>query len=133
MKNRTVILSLIVVVGLAAAGEVIAQTQLIRASRLVLIGAEIRSLKGEDLGTVEDLLVDMESGEVRYVVITAEDHDRLMAIPVEAFKVDGNSGALVLDADREFLRKAPSFERNEWPDMTEGGWTQTVRAYYYNG
>jgi sporulation protein YlmC with PRC-barrel domain len=105
---------------------------LIRASRLVLIGVQVKTMQGEDIGTVEDLLVDTTTGEIEYVVVSANGlpDGQLVAVPVEAFKVDANNRVLALDMNADILRNAPSFTKDEWPDVSDGRWIRTVDHYY---
>ncbi len=111
-------------------------SRLVRASSLVLIGDQIKAVDGEVLGRVEDLLVDPGSGQVRFVVMSGDGvarRDQLIPIPANAFKVDSDSGVLLLAMNTEVLAKAPSFTRNQWPDTADGKWAQGVDEYYAGG
>jgi hypothetical protein len=106
---------------------------LARVSRLVLIGTEIRNFTGENVGIIEDLLVDTISGDVRYVVMSAErfaGHSQLLAVPADVFKLDRGNGVLLLDVSRYVLGSAPSFERGQWPDMADTSWVKLVHDFY---
>ena len=77
----------------------------------------------EDLGSVKELMIDVLSGRVAYVVLSVGGFlgmgDRLFAIPWEAVKVDEDRQCLILDVDKQRFENAPGFDKNNWPDMAD--------------
>jgi len=105
-----------------------------RASELVLIGAAVKTVEGDDAGKVEDLLIDESTGSVEYVVLSpggsAGPTDRLIAVPAAIFAVTGNKKMLIVALSKNQLDKAPSFERSNWPQSMDDQWKNDVDTYY---
>ena len=94
-----------------------------------LIGQSVESPHGKYLGTIEELMIDMENGDLAYVVISpASEHvrrNRLFAVPWRSLSRAGES--VVLDAD---LQSAPGFDRGKWPIMSDRGWGEEIHNFY---
>ncbi len=95
-----------------------------------LIGEAVRNPQGDDLGTVEELMIDMENGDIAYVVLAPVSElareNRLLAVPWGSLR--RREGALfILDAD---MRRAPAFDRGSWPRMSDRSWGEEVHDYY---
>lgn len=106
----------------------------IRASEL--IGRDVQNRQGQDLGDVEDVLVNINSGEVEYAVLSFGGFlgmgDKLFAFPLTAFDRSQDRDHLVLAIDQNRLKNAPGFERDNWPNY-EGGDTSffdRVRSFF---
>jgi sporulation protein YlmC with PRC-barrel domain len=106
----------------------------IRASNL--IGRDVQNRQGQDLGDVEDVLVNINSGEVEYAVLSFGGFlgmgDKLFAFPLEAFDRSQDRDHLVLAIDQNRLENAPGFDRDNWPNY-EGGDTSffdSVRNFF---
>jgi sporulation protein YlmC with PRC-barrel domain len=99
-----------------------------------LKGARVRNFAGEDLGKVDDLILDLHSGRTTYVVISLGGFlgigDRLYAVPWELFSVRRGEPQLFVDLDKAVLADAPSFDRARWPDMSEETWIQDIQLHY---
>jgi len=95
-------------------------------------GRHIVSSSHEDLGTVDDVVLDPSSGRILYGVVSFGPSigtaDRLYAIPWETFEVPADNGAIVLNVDRARIKDAPSFERDRWPNFDR---EYAVRTYKY--
>ena len=103
-------------------------------SASTLKGDKVVNLRGEDLGNIEDLMIDLERGRIAYAVLSFGGFlgmgDKLFAIPWEALTVDTKEKRLVLNVDKELLKRAPGFDKNNWPDMTDQTWGNSVYNYY---
>jgi sporulation protein YlmC with PRC-barrel domain len=99
-----------------------------------LEGDKVVNRKGEDLGTIEDIMIDVQRGRVAYAVVSCGGFlgigDKLFAIPWNAFTLDADRHRFVLDADRERFEKAPGFDKDHWPSMAEGTWAAEVHDFY---
>lgn len=91
-----------------------------------VLDMEVENLAGEELGEVEDLIVDLQSGKVRTVII---EHDRLLGLaedlyahPLSAFSATDDDDTLVLDTTREKLGEARGFSRDAWPGFDDPYW-----------
>jgi sporulation protein YlmC with PRC-barrel domain len=101
----------------------------------MLIGMQVKNLEGKDIGTLEDLVVDVRSGQVRYGVLSFGGilgiGDKLFPIPWRelSLRFQENESFLVADVSKSFLDKAPSFARDQWPDMNHD-WIATLEALF---
>jgi sporulation protein YlmC with PRC-barrel domain len=96
-----------------------AQSQNYRALRASqLIGKQVKSPEGKNLGKIEDLIVDMNTGQVRYSILAFDPGvltaERLFAVPTKELRMTGDRDELVYNMTRERLEKA-GVERKNWP------------------
>lgn len=84
-----------------------------------VIGLTVKNLQDETVGKVDNLLINLPAGRVAEVVVSAGGFlgigDELNAIPPSSFHYNATHDALVLDATKESLTKAPRFKSTEWP------------------
>lgn len=117
-----------------AVGETEGQMAAAKAS--VLIGHAVRSPQGEDIGEIEDLVIGLDSDQVRYAVLSfggfLDIGDKLFAIPVQAFNFDPNENVFVLNVTEEQLENAPGFEANNWPDIATQDWDVEFRDFQWS-
>ena len=103
-------------------------------SASTLKGDKVVNHQGEDLGKIEELMIDLDRGRIAYAVLSFGGFlgmgDKLFAIPWQAFGVDTDGKRLVLKADKELLKKAPGFDKSNWPNMADPAWGATVYGYY---
>ena len=99
-----------------------------------LKGDKVVNLQGEDLGKIEELMIDLTRGRVAYAVLSFGGFlgmgDKMFAIPWEALAVDTTEKRFVLNLDKELLKRAPGFDKNNWPNMTDPAWGAELYAYY---
>ena len=99
-----------------------------------LEGNKVRNIAGEDLGKVDEIMIDIPSGRVAYAVLSfggiLRMGNKLFAVPWSAVTVDEDQKCLVLNIDKETLEKAPGFDKDNWPDMDNAAWRSDVFRYY---
>jgi sporulation protein YlmC with PRC-barrel domain len=99
-----------------------------------LKGDAVRNAAGEDLGKIEDFMLDMGTGRVRYAVLSFGGvlgiGNKLFAVPPEALTIDTKNECLVLDADKESLQDAPGFDKDNWPNFADATLGQQIYEYY---
>jgi sporulation protein YlmC with PRC-barrel domain len=100
-----------------------------------MIGKEIKDATGKDLGEIKDLLVDpKDPGRIAFVVIEPAHsldfgHDRLVAIPYPALS-QGGKDLYVMNISRDRLARAPSFDEDHWPNLTDRSWMGDVYRFF---
>ena len=75
-----------------------------------LEGGRVVSLRGEDLGVIEEIMIDVPEGRVAYAVMACglpELAEKRVAVPWKDLTRDAERGCFVLDSDRERLEQAP--------------------------
>jgi sporulation protein YlmC with PRC-barrel domain len=99
-----------------------------------LTGTKIVNLDGEDLGTLDEIMLHADSGDVAYAVVSFGGFlgmgDKLFAVPWDALTVDTAEHRIVLDIDRERLENAPGFDKDDWPTTAETGWMTDLYRHY---
>jgi sporulation protein YlmC with PRC-barrel domain len=99
-----------------------------------LKGDNVVNHQGEDLGKIEEIMIDLDRGRIAFAVLSFGGFlgmgDKLFAIPWQAFTVDTAQKRLVLNAKKELLEKATGFDKSNWPNMADSSWGATVYGYY---
>lgn len=100
-----------------------------------LAGDSVRNAAGEDLGHIDEIMVDIPSGRVAYAVLSFGGFlgmgDKLFAVPWNALKVDEDEKCFILNVDRRTIEQAPGFDKNNWPDMNDVTWGSQLSTYYH--
>ncbi len=85
-----------------------------------LMDYEVRNRTGEDLGDIEDIMVNLEEASVSYLVLAFDEGflglgEKLFALPLTAAVVKPEEDAIEFDVEESRLENAPGFERDAWP------------------
>jgi sporulation protein YlmC with PRC-barrel domain len=103
-------------------------------SASTVTGDTVRNMKGEDLGRIEEVMIDLGSGCIAYAVLAAGGFlgmgARYLAVPWNALAVDLDQREFILDVEKERLDRAPAFDEDNWPSMTDRQWAETVHGFY---
>lgn len=96
-----------------------------------LEGCTVVNAAGEDLGDIQDIMIDVRTGRVAYAVLSYGGvlgiGNKLFAIPWDALTLDAERRCFMLDIERERLDRSPGFDKSHWPSMPGPGWTSTDR------
>lgn len=99
-----------------------------------LSGNDVHNQQGDNLGDIKDIMLDMHSGHVAYAVLSFGGvlgmGEKLFAVPWNALKLDTVDKCFVLDANKDRLKNAPGFDKDNWPDMADQSWGQSIHKYY---
>ncbi|HLK64239.1 MAG TPA: PRC-barrel domain-containing protein [Bryobacteraceae bacterium] len=99
-----------------------------------LAGDTVRNAAGEDLGKVNEIMIDIPSGQVAYAVLSFGGvlgiGNKLFAVPWSSLTVDQDEQCFILDVDKRTLETAPGFDKNNWPDMADETWGAQVYKHY---
>lgn len=103
-------------------------------SASTLTGYRVRNEKNDDLGTVEELMIDPASGRVAYAVLSFGGFlgfgDKLFAVPWSLLSLRDEDRVFVLNADPGMLQSAPAFDSEQWPDFADERWGTELHAHY---
>lgn len=106
-------------------------------SASTLEGDTVCNAAGEDLGNIEDIMIDTHDGRVAYAVLSFGGFlgigDKLFAVPWEALRIDQDNKRIVLNVEKEQLKDAPGFDKDHWPDMADPSFTQQIQSHYGYG
>ncbi len=99
-----------------------------------LQGDRVVNRRNEELGTIEDIMIDVQRGRVAYAIMSCGGFlglgGKLFAIPWNALTLDADRHCFVLAADRERFEKAPGFDKDDWPSMADETWASPVHDFY---
>ena len=103
-------------------------------SSSTLEGTSVKNLSGEDVGNIEEIMLDLNSGRVAYAVLSFGGilgiGDKLFAVPWDSLTVDTDNEVIRMDASKERLKNAPGFNKNDWPETPNADWYHEVYDYY---
>jgi sporulation protein YlmC with PRC-barrel domain len=106
----------------------------VRASKL--IGMTVKNAQGENLGKIDDLIVDVNNERIYYAVLASGGimglGGKLFAYPVSLFRPGADKDELALNVDKERLKNAPGFDKKSWPEWGAGdkGYRSDVDKYF---
>ena len=107
---------------------------MITLSASTIRNTDVVNRAGEDLGTIEDLMIDPARGRVQYAVLDFGGFlgigDKLFAVPLEAFDVDTANERLTLDVTKDRLESAPGFDKSNWPSTADPAFVENVYDFY---
>lgn len=94
--------------------------------------ADLGTVAQDFTGTIEDAIVDIDTGDIRFVVISSifEEGERWIPVPLSFFQWDATNGAFAINADSAMLLDAPFFEDGVWPDLTDDTWDDEFEAFW---
>jgi sporulation protein YlmC with PRC-barrel domain len=103
-------------------------------SASTLAGDRVKNSVGEELGKADEIMIDLPTGRVAYVVLSFGGilgmGNKLFAIPWGALRIDEDEKCLILDLDKQRLENAPGFDKGNWPDMADVTWGTKIHDYY---
>ena len=102
------------------------------------IGLEVQNPQGKDLGKIEDIVFNPQTGHIRYAVLSFGGiHSKYFAIPWSHLRSEAKTSkggsekfVMVLDVDQNKLKNAPGFDSKNWPDFGNSAYGTSVRQFY---
>ena len=96
-------------------------------------GTAVYNHAGDKLGSIDDLMIDKVSGNVRYAVLEFGGFlgigtDRY-PLPWDALRYDTSRSAYVVSLDKDQLENAPHYHETQAPEWTPE-YGRTVYDYY---
>ena len=109
-----------------------ADATLLRSS--TLFSYRVKTPQGEDLGKLEDIMIDMAAKRIAYAIVSFGGFlslgDKWVPVPWEALTFEPAEKLLILQIDREKLQKAPNFEKETLPELANRQWGAVIHTYY---
>jgi sporulation protein YlmC with PRC-barrel domain len=97
--------------------------------------------RGEGVGEVERIIIDMHSGHVAYMLVGLKGHldDRWVAVPPNAMTWQPARSDFKLDVSRDILLDAPTIPKADWPEKylvnlekeDHARWVEEVYNHYH--
>lgn len=99
-----------------------------------LEGNKVINHLGEDIGNIEDLMIDTTKGSIDYAVLSFGGilgiGDKLFAVPMERISIDTEKECCVFNVEKDRLKDAPGFDKDNWPDTADTRWQTSIADYY---
>ena len=86
-----------------------------------LKGKSVLNIQEEKLGTLEDLMIDCETGQLSFAVMAGEGN-RIYTLPWNAVAVDPVKKCLVIDLQRQALESMQGISRDQWSGTIPAEW-----------
>lgn len=100
-----------------------------------IIGSRVINLQGENIGSIDNLVMDIDTGSIVYAVLEFGGFlsfgDKLFAVPWQSLAALPVEGTFILDQSKAKLEKAPGFNKNDWPDIGGQGWGAGIYTFYH--
>lgn len=97
-----------------------------------LMDANIQSSSGEELGQLEDLLIDPETGAIKFAVLGRGGlpgaGERLVPVPWKAIQVQSER-EFTLNVDKNKLKTAPTTDK-QYSNLHDPGYTVTIYRFF---
>jgi sporulation protein YlmC with PRC-barrel domain len=95
---------------------------------------QVKSPQGEDLGKIEEVMIDMEIGRVAYAVLSFGGlwglGSKWVPVPWDAVTLRPDEKVLLLKIEKEKIEKAPNFEAATLPELANRQWGAVIHTYY---
>ncbi len=99
-----------------------------------IIGSKVINVKGETLGKIEDLVVDIDTGRIVYAVLDSGGFlgigSKLFPVPWESLAALPSEGIFFLNQSKEQMEKAPAFDKKNLPNMEDMHWGEGIFKHY---
>lgn len=99
-----------------------------------IIGSKVINMKGESIGKVENLVVDIDTGRILFAVLESGGFlgigDKLLPVPWESLAALPSEGLFFLNQSKEQMEKAPAFDKNNLPNMGDMHWGEGIYKHY---
>lgn len=99
-------------------------------------GARVINFQNQDVGDIDELLIEPDTGEIRFAVVSVGGFLGLgstrVAVPWMAFQIVNEQGRVkyMLDASRERLEKAPRVEGKNYERLYPANGAEPVFVYW---
>lgn len=95
-----------------------------------VLGNKVKNVKGESLGTVQELIIDPDSGRIVGALLSPVDAARVgehLAVPWHALTLSKEDGAIYADSE---MMEHPLRRQTDWPEMQEPPqWSKNILVY----
>jgi sporulation protein YlmC with PRC-barrel domain len=99
-----------------------------------IVGSRVLNMKGERLGVIKDIVIDIDTGRVLYAVVDFGSFlgmgGKLFPVPWQSLAALPSEGIFFLNISKEKLEKAPGYDKNSLPDMGDVHWGTKIAQFY---
>jgi sporulation protein YlmC with PRC-barrel domain len=99
-----------------------------------IIGKKVTNAQDEDLGKVQDLIINTENATAPYAIIgfggVLGANRTKIAVPLSSLQCSADGKSLMLSASKEQLQAAAKTPTGAWATVAKADWSRKVDAYY---
>ncbi len=99
-----------------------------------IIGDRVENLDGDNLGKIDNLMININSGSIEYVVLESGSFlglgGKLFAIPFGQLYLNADKECFILNREKEYFESVPGFDKNHWPDTNDHSYFNDVDNYW---
>ena len=99
-----------------------------------IIGDKVENLDGENLGTIENLMVNISSGMIEYVVLESGSFlglgGKYFAVPFSQLYLNPDKECFILNREKEYFNNIPGFDKSHWPDTNDHSYFKDVDNFW---
>lgn len=96
-----------------------------------MLGMKANAQAGENLGTVQDLILDPYESRVSFAVLSpSAGGDSLYAVPWSLISMSSGKDAVSVNISKQQFDNAPCFNRSDWPDVSSTQWRHQLYSHY---
>jgi sporulation protein YlmC with PRC-barrel domain len=99
-------------------------------------GTYVYNSAGENLGSIYDVMIDKNSGQVAYAIMSFGGFlgmgDNYHPLPWSQLKYDVNKSGYLVNLDKRQLENAPSYNSTSSPNWDDRAYGKSINDYYGN-
>lgn len=105
-------------------------------SATTIKGTKVKNRSNEDIGKIQDLMINLEEGNIEYAVLSFGGFlgmgDKYFAVPMQAlhFTRKDDNHHIKMDVTKEKLENAPGFDKDNWPMVAKSEFIDNMYKYY---
>jgi sporulation protein YlmC with PRC-barrel domain len=97
-------------------------------------GVEVKNKAGDNLGKINEVVINKVLGNISYLVLDFGGHfsfgNKFFAVPWKAFTYNEEEDCFILNVDKERLKNAPGFDKDDWPNFTATATLASIDKHY---
>lgn len=97
-------------------------------------GTAVYNTAGENLGSIQDMMIDKKSGNVAYAIMSFGGFlgigNKYHPLPWSMLKYDTGKGGYVVNLSRSVLEKAPNYAADSSPAWGDREYETSIHDYY---
>jgi sporulation protein YlmC with PRC-barrel domain len=99
-----------------------------------LMSFDVTNSEGEDLGAIEDLMLDWRQDRIVYMILSFGGFlglgEKWFPIPLDRVRLDPIEQRIIFDVEPETLESAPGFDEAELPDTGDANWDEDIYNFW---
>src|ERR1051326_1252389 len=91
-----------------------------------LVGMKIRSVSDQEMGKIDNVMLNLPAGRVAYVILNPDNSlglgNNFYALPPNTLTFQADKKDFSADISKEKLASAPHFDKNNWAELSNPSW-----------